>query len=101
MKRIINIKELTPNDTIINIVGHELRYYTYFCVHPHNNQYVFLINNFTQNAEKVYIPKLLDEDSNWFINPTNVDIYSYFKEYYQGRADFYNDLLLGMRRKKN
>lgn len=75
MKRITDIKELKRGDKIVRIDSDGCGFYEFLMIHPHNDQYVLMIEEMSQNAPKFYIPILTDPQGKWFMDYTFEEIY--------------------------
>lgn len=62
MKRVTNIEELKQGDKIAQISRNDIIYWEFLMVHPHNPNYVLMIESLSQNALKLYIPNILDSE---------------------------------------
>ena len=62
MKTIQSIDQLKKGDRIVSMHGDDVTYYEFLCVHPNNDQYVLMIESLSQEAKKIYIPKLLNNE---------------------------------------
>ena len=83
MKRIENIEEirnLKPEQELIRLCCDDVKYYTFLCVHPHNDKYVILINKWTERPERFYFQDLVEA---FAMNYTNDDIISYRLKYHK------------------
>ena len=56
MKKISDLKQ---GDTIYDIAFRDVKWYTYFCIHPNNNNYHILMDA-AANPIKIYKDKLQD-----------------------------------------
>ena len=81
MKSITDIKELTKGTKIVYLEDGFVYYYEFLMVHPHNDEYVLLLDEVTQNAPKFYIPNIINCPS-WQIYFTRKDILNYKREHY-------------------
>lgn len=62
MERLKNINQLQKGDKFYLIDGSEyLKWYEFLCIHPHNSAYILAIEEWTQNAPKLYINDLLSQ----------------------------------------
>lgn len=93
MKRIENIEEirnLKPEQELIRLCCDDVKYYTFLCVHPHNNNYMILINKWTEKPERFYVQDLVEE---FVINYTDDDIMSYRLEYHKNVVQYLENAL--------
>ena len=86
MKKIEHPKALPVGTKIVNINGDRMNYYEYLGVHPHNEQYVLLLDTLTQDATKFYIPNIENSDK-WQIDFTSKDLLKCKYNYYIERAN--------------
>lgn len=81
MKHIRNAEEvrnLKPEQRLIKLSKGKVEYYYFLCVHPHNDNYVILMNS-CEEPERFYYTKIIDYFATDY---TDKDIISYRKEYY-------------------
>lgn len=84
MKEIVDVKELKIDEKVISMCGDEVRFYRFYGVHPHNETYVLMIDELSQNALKFYIPTIIgDSDTTWYHDYTLSDICKKRIEYHQ------------------
>ncbi len=92
MKRIKNVKELKIGTKMVNIYDGKEDYYEFLMVHPHNDKYVLLLDDLTQNAKKFYIPNI-EMSAYWQIDYTRKDLLNYLYNYYLEKADRMLDII--------
>ena len=85
MKNIDNARELSPGTKIVNLNGDTVLYYDFLMIHPHNNEYVLLLDTITKNAIKFYIPRI-ENSKEWQIDYTESDLLEYRYEYHLEKA---------------
>ena len=86
MKRIKNIKLFSRGTKIVRLYGDSIYYYEYLMEHPHNDQYVLLLDTLTQEAVKIYIPNI-EESPNWQTDYTDFDLLNYKYNYHLEKAE--------------
>lgn len=62
MKKLKEFSQLSDGCTITEIKDGNYRFWTYLMVHPKNQRYILALNSCTQDADKLYIPDLLEGD---------------------------------------
>ncbi len=62
MKQILDIYGLKQGDKIVHFNGERIDQWEFLMIHPHNDQYVLLLDTLSQNAFKQYIPNILNTD---------------------------------------
>lgn len=60
MKKIKEFSQLSDGCTITEIKDGDYRCWTYLMIHPKDQRYIFALNS--QDADKLYIPDLLEGD---------------------------------------
>lgn len=83
MEKITKPSSLKQGDKIVKIVGSVHKYYEYLMPHPHNENYVLLLDILTMDAVKVYIPQLTEEHSHYYINFTYEELRLDLIDYYE------------------
>lgn len=62
MEKLKEFSQLSDGCTITEIKDGNYRFWTYLMVHPKNQRYILALNSCTQDANKLYIPDLLEGD---------------------------------------
>ena len=62
MEKLKDFSQLSDGCTITEIKDGDYRFWTYLMVHPKNQSYILALNSCTQDADKLYIPDLLEGD---------------------------------------
>ena len=62
MEKLKEFSQLSDGCTITKIKDGNYRFWIYLMVHPKNQRYILALNSCTQDANKLYIPDLLDGD---------------------------------------
>ena len=62
MEKLKEFSQLSDGCTITKIKDGNYRFWTYLMVHPKNQKYILALNSCTQDANKLYIPDLLEGD---------------------------------------
>ena len=62
MKKLKEFSQLSDGCTITEIKDGNYRFWTYLMVHPKDQRYILALNSCTQDANKLYIPDLLEGD---------------------------------------
>lgn len=65
MKQLKDISQLTPGCTITRIHNGEFKTWEYLMYHPHNSKYILALNAFTQEADNLYVPNMLECGLYW------------------------------------
>ena len=65
MKQLKDLSQLTPGCTITRIHNGEFQTWEYLMYHPHNKKYILALNACTQEADKLYVPNMLDCGLYW------------------------------------
>lgn len=82
MKQIESINELKNGDKIVCIFGGNPNFYEFLCVHPHNNNYVLLLDGITKDAPKFYIPNIINQPE-WYKDYTLDEVREKQIEYHE------------------
>lgn len=62
MEKLKEFSQLSDGCTITEIKDGDYRFWTYLMVHPKNQRYILALNSCTEDADKLYIPDLLEGD---------------------------------------
>lgn len=62
MEKFKDISQLTEDCTITLIKGGQVQNWKFLMIHPHNDNYILAINASTENADKLYISNLFEEN---------------------------------------
>lgn len=62
MEKFKDISQLTEDCTITLIRGGQVQSWKFLMIHPHNDSYILAINASTENADKLYISNLFEEN---------------------------------------
>lgn len=63
MERFKDLSQLHEGCTIMKIAeGGKLECSDFLMVHPNNEDYILALDSITQNANKIYIPKMIEEE---------------------------------------
>ena len=62
MRKIEDIKELTPGTKVVLFQANVPTYLEFLMIHPHNSEYVLMLDSLSQNATKHYIPNIIGSD---------------------------------------
>ena len=81
-----NISLLKAGDKIVKIEEDYAIYYEYLMVHPHNNDYILMLDH-CENIRKFYIPNILNQ--NYYIEYTYKEI-----EYLESQIKYLENLIL-------
>ncbi len=65
MKQLKDLSQLTPDCTITRIHNGEFQTWEYLMYHPHNKKYILALNACTQEADKLYVPNMLECGLYW------------------------------------
>ena len=82
MKQIESIDELKKGDKIVCIWGEMPHFYEFLCIHPHNNNYVLLLDDITKDAPKFYIPNIINQPE-WYKDYTLDEVRQKRIEYHE------------------
>lgn len=63
MRKIKDIKELTPGTKVVLFQENVPTFLEFLMIHPHNPEYVLMLDNLSQNATKHYIPNIIGSDT--------------------------------------
>ena len=86
MERITSAEQLKPGTQFFYIQNDECEGYEVVCLHPHNPAYILAINSTTQDAPKLYIPKILS--GNYYLGPyDSVFVRQQHLEYYKREVE--------------
>lgn len=91
MKRITSINDLKQGTKIVHVEDNKnIKYYEFLMVHPHNENYVLLLESLSQNAYKFYIPNIIGDDSHFYIEYTEKEVLELRKKYLLNEMDLLN-----------
>lgn len=86
-----NISLLKAGDKVVKIEEDYAIYYEYLMVHPHNNDYILMLDH-CENIKKFYIPNILNQ--NYYIEYTYKEIYQKEIEYLESQIKHLEGLIL-------
>lgn len=66
MEKLTDISQLKQGDSFIHIDADGFNEYEFLCIHPHNPEYILAIDEWTQNAPKLYIKNIVKENSGYY-----------------------------------
>lgn len=81
MKRIVNREQLKPGTIITKVSRDIFTDYRVLMIHPYNDDYILLLNCWTQRPEREYIPSILDKE--WYEDVSKEDRFLLEKEYHE------------------
>lgn len=92
-----NIKNLKTDDRLIECYRGDVNYYRFLCIHPHNENYVILMN-FCEIPVRFYYQDLINR---FFTDYTERDIFNYRKDYYLKTVKEIDQALSELKNKNN
>lgn len=60
MEKLKSLDQLKHGDRITMIDGERVEWYEYLGLHPHNNNYIFVLDGIMQDGKKLYINNILN-----------------------------------------
>lgn len=91
MEKIKEIKELEPGRKLVRFNGIEHGHYEFLMIHPHNKNYVLLLDELDQNAYSFYIPTVLEGE--FYVNYTREDVKKHTIELLESKLERYKTSL--------
>ena len=91
MEKIKEIKELEPGRKLVRFNGIEHGHYEFLMIHPHNKNYVLLLDKLDQNAYSFYIPTVLEGE--FYVNCTREDVKKHTIELLESKLERYKTSL--------
>ena len=99
MEKLKSLDQLKHGDRITMIDGERVEWYEYLGLHPHNRNYIFVIDGFTENGKKLYINNILN--TKYYIGETDMKfIMREQLKYYQEQVKKLSEELLALEPKE-